>query len=68
MVQNSIGIVTALNPYLGYEKSSFIAQEALRTKKSVYDLVLENNFMDKKNLDKILSPEAMISPVALLDD
>jgi len=68
MVQNSIGIVTALNPHLGYEKSSFIAQEALRTKKSVYDLVLENNFMDKEKLDKILSPEAMISPVDLLDD
>jgi len=68
MVQNSIGIVTALNPHLGYEKSSFIAQEALRTKKSVYDLVLENNFMDKAKLDEVLTPEAMISPAVLLDD
>jgi aspartate ammonia-lyase len=62
MVKNSIGIVTALNPYLGYEKSSFIAKEALRTKQSVYDLVLEYNYMDKEQLDRLLSPEAMISP------
>jgi len=63
MVKNSIGIVTALNPYLGYEKSSFIAKEALRTQRSVYDLVLENQYMEKEQLDLILSPEAMIAPV-----
>ncbi len=62
MVKNSVGIVTALNPYLGYEKSSFIAKEALRTNQSVYELVLENNFMDKEQLDLLLTPEAMIAP------
>ena len=66
LVKNSIGIVTALNPYLGYEKSSFIAKEALRTQRSVYELVLENNYMDKEKLDALLSPEAMLSP-SLID-
>jgi len=67
MVKNSIGIVTALNPHLGYEKSSFIAKEALRTKRSVYELVLENQYMDKAQLDIILSPEAMISPIVQIE-
>ncbi len=63
MVFNSIGIVTALNPYLGYEKSSFIAQEALRTKKSVVELVLEYKYMESEMLEIILSPENMIKPM-----
>ena len=62
MVLNSIGIVTALNPVLGYDKCSFIAKEALRSKKSVYELVLENNFMERDELDLLLSPENMIKP------
>ena len=40
-VENSIGLVTALNPVLGYEKSAAIAKEALKTGGNVYDLVLE---------------------------
>ncbi|MDX1810711.1 MAG: aspartate ammonia-lyase [Gammaproteobacteria bacterium] len=62
MVLNSVGVVTALNPYLGYEKSSFIAREALKTKKSVFELVLEYGYLDKESLEDILSPENMIRP------
>ena len=62
MVFNSVGIVTALNPYLGYEKSSLIAKEALKSNKSVFDLVLEHKFMDKEQLEQVLSPENMIKP------
>ena len=40
-MENSIGLVTALNPVLGYEKSAAIAKEALETNGSVYDLVLK---------------------------
>ncbi len=61
-VLNSVGIVTALNPFIGYENSASIAKEALATGKRVYDLVLERNLMDKAKLDKILSPEFMLSP------
>ncbi len=61
-VENSIGIVTALNPYIGYENSSAIAKEALKTGKSVYELVLEKGLLTKEELDKILSPEEMVKP------
>jgi aspartate ammonia-lyase len=63
MVERSIGLVTALNPILGYEKSSKLAKEALETGESVYELVLKNNFMTKEKLEEILKPENMIKPV-----
>lgn len=62
MVYNSIGLVTALNPYLGYETSTELAQEALKTGKGIYDLVLERNLMSKAELDDILKPENMVKP------
>jgi aspartate ammonia-lyase len=61
-VKNSIGIVTALNPVLGYEKSASIAKEALKTGGSVYDLVLEKGWMTKEKLDDMLKPENMTDP------
>ncbi len=60
MVYNSIGLVTALNPYIGYEASTKIAKEALESGKSVYELVLNNGLMTKDKLDEILNPENMI--------
>ncbi len=65
-VCNSIGLVTALNPYLGYETSGELAKTALETGKGIYDLVLEKGLMSKKKLDEILSPEHMIHPHKLL--
>lgn len=59
LVKNSVGIVTALNPYIGYVNSTAIAQEALKTGRSVYDLVLEKNVLSKDELDGILNPENM---------
>jgi len=61
-VQNSIGLVTALNPVLGYEKSVAIAKEALETGGSVYDLVLQKGWLSKEALDDILKPENMTQP------
>jgi aspartate ammonia-lyase len=61
-VENSIGIVTALNPYIGYENSTVVAREALQTGRSVYDLVLEKKLLSKEEIDKILSPEEMVRP------
>lgn len=61
MVKNSIGIVTALNPYIGYKNSTKIAQEALATGKSVYDLVLEHQILSQEKLDAILDPRHMLS-------
>lgn len=62
LVQNSIGLVTALNPALGYEVCSKLAKEALKNNRSVYDLVLEQNLLSKEELDNILTPENMIRP------
>ena len=62
LVENSIGLVTALNPVLGYETSTSLAKEALEKNKGVYELVLERKLLSKEELDKILSPENMINP------
>ncbi len=59
-VENSIGLVTALNPYLGYERSTEIAKDALEHNRSVYDLVLERGYMTQEELDEVLNPVNMI--------
>lgn len=64
-VHNSIGVVTALNPVIGYKNSTKIAQEALATGRSVYELVLEHGILNKEELDTILSPGNMLHPVKL---
>ena len=61
-VGNSIGIVTALNPYIGYENSTRIAKRALETNRSVMELVLEEGLLNKDQLEDILSPQQMIRP------
>jgi aspartate ammonia-lyase len=66
MVKNSIGLVTALNPVIGYENANSIAKEALETGKSVYDLTLERGLMTEDQLKKLLSPEYMLEPQKLV--
>ena len=61
-VERSIGLVTALNPYIGYENATQIAREALDTGESVYDLVLARGLLSKAQLDAILRPENMTQP------
>ena len=60
MVKNSIGIVTALNPYIGYKNSTKVAKEALETNRSVYDIVLKKELMTKEKLDEALDPKNML--------
>jgi len=62
MVHNSIGLVTALNPFLGYEVCTQLAKEAMNSTDTVYELVLKKNLLSKEQLDKILAPENMIKP------
>lgn len=64
-VHNSIGVVTALNPIIGYKNSTRIAKEALETGRGVYELVLEHGILSKDELDEVLKPENMIRPVKL---
>ncbi len=61
-VENSIGLITALNPVLGYEKSVAVAKEALESGRSVYELTLEKGWLTKEALDNILKPENMTHP------
>ena len=65
MVKNSIGIVTALNPYIGYKASTKVAKKALATGRSVYDIVLEEGLMTQEKLDEALDPAAMLGAHAL---
>jgi aspartate ammonia-lyase len=55
-VERSIGVVTALNPYIGYANATRIAREALETGAAVYDLVLSRGLLSKADLDRILGP------------
>lgn len=64
-VENSIGIVTALNPYIGYANATAVAQEAHATGGSVYAIVLRKELMSKQQLDDVLRPETLTRPTAL---
>ena len=61
VVNHSIGIVTALNPYIGYKNSTKVAKEALETGKSLHEIVVEKGFLSKEEVDKILDPKSMIT-------
>src|SRR5687767_12068378 len=58
-VENSIGIVTALVPTIGYETATEVARTALDSGRSVYDLVMERGLMTRAELDRALDPERM---------
>jgi aspartate ammonia-lyase len=62
LLEHSIGIVTALVPHIGYERSTALAQEALESGRGVYELVLEKGWLNREQLDDILSPDAMTRP------
>jgi aspartate ammonia-lyase len=61
-VENSIGLVTALGPTLGYETSSRIAKRALMEKRKVADIVLEEGLLTAAQLDQLLKIETMTAP------
>ncbi|MDQ1849614.1 aspartate ammonia-lyase [Gemmobacter fulvus] len=61
-VETSIGIVTALNPYIGYANATEVALEAHHTGRGVYELVLEKGLLPKARLDAILRPEELTRP------
>jgi aspartate ammonia-lyase len=61
-VRNSIGIVTALNPYIGYVNATEVASEAHRSGRSVAELVIERNLVSPETLAEILRPEVLIGP------
>ena len=64
MVENSIGLVTALVPFLGYELCADIAKEAFATGKGVKELLMARKLFSEQELNTLLRPENMVQPVA----
>ena len=64
-VENSIGIVTALNPYIGYARATEVALEAHLSGRGVAELVIEKNLMTREKLDAVLRPELLTKPQPL---
>ena len=62
-VENSIGIITYLNPFLGHDIGDAIGKEAAETGRSVRELILEKNLMDEATLDTVLSKENLMHPI-----
>ncbi|MDQ0157166.1 aspartate ammonia-lyase [Robertmurraya andreesenii] len=61
-VNNSVGIITAINPHVGYETAAQVAREAILTNRSVRDIVLEKGILSREELDTILHPLEMTKP------
>ena len=62
LVENSIGIITAICPHVGYQRAADIAKKALKTGDSVRKLILEEGIMTEAELDLILDPVSMTEP------
>lgn len=62
MVYNSVGIITAICPHVGYEKAAELAKEAIATGASVKDVILEHKLLTPEDMEKILDPYSMTEP------
>jgi aspartate ammonia-lyase len=58
-VASSVGVVTALTPYIGYRKAAELAYRALETTRSIRELVLEEGLLDEAQLDRALHPDRL---------
>lgn len=61
-VENSVGIITAICPYVGYQKAADIAKEAIKTGESVRKLIIEKGLLTKEQMDEIMDPVQMTEP------
>lgn len=62
MVLNSVGLITFLNPYIGHHMGDVIGKEAIKTGKSIRELILEKELLSEEELDNILSKENLMHP------
>jgi aspartate ammonia-lyase len=58
-VESSVGVVTALTPYIGYAAAATLAHTALTTNASIAELVVSAGLMRKEDVDRVLSPERL---------
>ena len=59
-VRNSLGILTALSPYLGYEACSDLAKDALQNNCNILDLIIEKKLLSKEQLDLLTEPKNLV--------
>ena len=62
LVENSVGVITAVCPHIGYQKAADIAKMALQTGESVRNLILQKKLLNEKELDIILNTVQMTEP------
>jgi aspartate ammonia-lyase len=62
LLERSTAVATALSPYIGYAATAEVAKESVRTGKPIRQIVLERGLLDARQLDDILSVEAMTQP------
>lgn len=62
LVDNSVGIVTAISPYIGYQKAAKIAKTAIKSGEPVRKIILQEGILKESELDTILDPTAMTEP------
>jgi aspartate ammonia-lyase len=63
-VETSVGVVTALTPYIGYQKAAQLAHAALLGNHTIRELVLSENLLDEETLDRLLHPDRLSGLVA----
>lgn len=64
LVNNSLMLVTALNPHIGYDKAAYVAKKAFAENKSLREVILEEALLDEVTLEKALNPMDMVQPKA----
>jgi fumarate hydratase class II len=62
LIEESLSMVTSLNPLIGYDEAAKVAKEAFETGKTVRALLEEKELVSKEDLDKALDPESMTRP------
>ena len=68
LVDNSVGIITALTPHIGYQPAADLAKRAIHTGEPIRDILLAEGTMDEATLDRILEPVAMTTPGIAAED
>ena len=62
LVENSVGMITAICPHVGYQPAADIAKKALATGQSVRELILEEGLLTEEELDRIMNPISLTEP------
>ena len=62
LVENSIGVITAICPHVGYEKAAEIAKKAMKTGESIRNLILREGLLSEKEMETVLDPVNMTEP------